>query len=94
METRIRSDANILVDTKMAEVAAGVLELESTSGRCEENTDWNYEIEVEQSGILGLMLVKATVTQSQAIASEPISISIIRFMPDPDYDPLDYIDEE
>ena len=95
IEARIRSDANILVDGKMAEVSAGIIELQSTSSSViEENPDWMYSVDVQQSGQLGLLMVMVTVEQTPNSASNPISMSVVRLMPDPEYDPLDYIDEE
>lgn len=95
IEAKIRSDANILVDGKMAEVSAGIIELQSTSSSViEENPDWMYSVDVQQSGQLGLLMVMVTVEQTPNSASNPISMSVVRLMPDPEYDPLDYIDEE
>ena len=86
VETRARTDANILVDTKMAEVAAGVLPLESASGiLIEEDPDWEYSVDVanaEQNGLLSV-----TVTVQQSSVENPIAISVVRFMADPEYEP-------
>lgn len=95
VEARIRSDANILVDGKMAEVSAGIIELQSVSASViDENPDWMYSVDVQDSGQLGLLMVVVTVEQTPNSASNPVSMSVVRFMPDPEYDPLDYIDEE
>ena len=95
VEAKIRSDANILADSKMAEVAAGVLDLQSAAERpFDENPDWLYSIQVQPSPQLGLLMVTVTVEQSPASSANPISFSLVRFVPDPDYDPLDYIEEQ
>lgn len=95
VEAKIRSDANILADSKMAEVAAGVLELQSAAERpFNENPDWLYSVQVQQSPQLGLLMVTVTVEQSPVSSANPISFSLVRFVPDPDYDPLDYIEEQ
>ena len=60
----------------------------------EENPDWMYSVDVQQSGQLGLLMVMVTVEQTPNSASNPISMSVVRLMPDPEYDPLDYIDVE
>ena len=87
-EARIRHQANILADTKMAEVSAGVIELNSVSGSViEEDPDWLYAVNVEPSDYLGLLMVTVTVQQTPASAAEPVSLSLTRFMPDPDFDP-------
>ncbi len=53
-----------------------------------------YSVDVQQAGQLGLLMVMVTVEQTPNSASNPISMSVVRLMPDPEYDPLDYIDEE
>ena len=87
LNTRLRSDANILLDTKMAEIASGVLDLESVSGNpIEENPDWNYSVFIEQSEQIGLLLVRRSsgTVRTRGFRSRSMSA---RFMPDPDYDP-------
>ena len=85
-ETQMMTDASILVDTKMAEVAAGVIPLESANGvLIEENPDWVYSVDVASAEQIGLLSVTVTVQQSQL--ENPLSISVVRFMADPDYEP-------
>ena len=87
LSARLRSEANILCDTKMAEVAAGVLDLEPVSGSpIEESPDWNCSVFIEPSGQNGLLLVNVRVTNNQT-EGVPITVDVSRFMPDPDYDP-------
>lgn len=87
LSARLRSEANILCDTKMAEVASGVLDLEAVSGSpIEEDPDWNYSVFIEKSDQNGLLLVTVRVTNNQT-ESTPIAVEVARFMPDPDYDP-------
>lgn len=85
-EVRIYTDASILVDSKMAEVASGVLELEQVSGvSIDTDPDWAYSVSIEESDQIGLLSV--TVTVEQTNIANPVSLSVVRFMPDPDYDP-------
>ena len=71
----------------MSEIAAGIIELESSGPRpTPENPDWLFEVEQQDAGELGLLLIKLTVTQANV--EEPIEVVLHRFMPDPDYDPL------
>ncbi len=87
-EARLRSEATILCDTKMAEISAGVLDLESVSDvAIEENQEWEYSVDVEPSNQTGLLIATVTVRQSPAVAANPLSLSLVRFIPDPDYDP-------
>ena len=88
VNTRMRSEGNILCDTKMAEVAAGVLDLESVNGRyIEENPDWSYSVFIDEAEQNGLLLVTVAVTNTKT--ANPLTIDVARFMPDPDYDPLE-----
>ncbi len=87
-QARLRNDANILCDSKMAELAAGVIETTSTGGQpIIENPDWNYSVDVQPSQQLGLLSATVTVEQNPDVAAFPISMSIVRFVPDPDYEP-------
>ena len=86
LDTRLRSEANILCDAKMAELSAGVLELRSygpTPIRDEPN--WYFSVDVQDSPQLGLLY--ATVTVGQTNVEDPLMVSINRFLPDPDFDP-------
>ena len=88
LETRLRSDGNLLCETKMSEVVAGIIELESTRAvTIEENRDWEYSVQVEPSDQLGLLFVRVSVMQTEDASNTPIEISFVRFVPDPDYEP-------
>ena len=86
LQTRLRSEANIFCDTKMAELSAGVLELRAFSPTPIENEpEWYFTVAVENSTEVGLL--HATVTVGQSESEDPLLVSITRFLPDPDYDP-------
>jgi hypothetical protein len=88
LRARLRSDANILCDAKMAELAAGFLPLTSSSGGpIPDNPEWTYTIDVQPSAQRGLLVATVTVEQSDASVPVPISLSVVRFLPDPDYEP-------
>ena len=83
---RLRSEANLLCDTKMAEISAGVLELKTYSPTpIPDNPDWLFSCNVQESSYLGLLVV--TMSVQQANVEDPASIQIVRYVPDPDYDP-------
>ena len=83
---RLGSDAQMACDTKMAEIVAGVLPLESTSGgTIDELPGWEYSVETQQAEIDGLLLVKVIVQEVDA--ADPMIFDVQRFVPDPDYDP-------
>lgn len=86
LQTRYRSEANLYADAKMAELASGVLPLESGGGVIEGVEGWNYNVRVETSLQPGLLLATVTVDRDQT-SNIPISISLVRLIPDPDYEP-------
>lgn len=89
-DAKLQTEAYIICDAKMAEVVAGVLPLESSGAQAvEENPDWSFAVEVNSSDRMGLLRVRVKVEQSDNITSYPISYSIDRFVPDPDYDPAE-----
>lgn len=88
LQVRIRSDANLLCDSKMAELAAGVLPAQSTGNQSIAGSPgWNYSIDIQPSLQPGLLTATVTVEQNAETSSTPTSMSIVRFLPDPDYDP-------
>ena len=88
LQVRIRSDANLLCDSKMAELAAGVIPAKSTGNQTIDGSPgWNYSIDIQPSLQPGLLTATVTVQRNAEIASNPTSMSIVRFLPDPDYDP-------
>lgn len=87
-KTKFRSEAQILCNTKMAEVSAGVLPLETVStASIPENPDWTYSIQVQSSDLTGLLLVQVAVApvNMQIEKFEPFLLT--RLLPDPDYEP-------
>ena len=87
-QAQLRSDANILVDSKMAEVVSGVLPLEAASGASIEGfPDWVYSVDIQRTEILGLLNVTVEVTALNS--SVPVRMSVARLVPDPDFDPLE-----
>ncbi len=88
LQARLRSEANILCDTKMAELAAGVLPANSSGSQSiDDSPGWSYAIDLQPSQQLGLLVATVTVEQTEESSATPVSMSIVRFMPDPDYEP-------
>ena len=85
VKARDLSDATILCDSVMAELAAGSIDFGSTSGATIPNVPgWEYSVETVQSDVPGLLLTTVAVSRTGASA---ISMSIVRMLPDPDYVP-------
>lgn len=93
LQARLRNDANIIADSKMAELAAGVLPLESSGNSpIDEHPGWSYSVDLQSSLQLGLFMATVTVSYGEESNNIPTSLSIVRFIPDPDYEPEE--DEE
>lgn len=79
---------NRLADSAMAELAAGVIEPNAVSASAfPDQPDWSYSIEIENAGVPGLLT--ATVTVENTKFRPNVSVSIMRLMVDPNYDPLE-----
>lgn len=83
-DVRIRSEANMIADSTMAEIAAGVIDFKSGGGSVESKPNWEYTITTQPSVQPGLLSVTVTVSQRQSTSN--VSISLVRFVADPDYE--------
>jgi len=84
---------NRLADSAMAEVAAGVVEPSSVSGKSfPGERGWTYSIEIESAPVPGLLTAIVTV---ENLEFQPnVSVAITRLVVDPDYDPLEARSED
>ncbi len=83
VKARDLSDATILCDSIMAELAAGSIDFGSTAGATIPNVPgWEYSIETVQSNVAGLLLTTVAVSRQN---SNSVAMSIVRMLPDPDY---------
>lgn len=87
-EARLRAAAAIHCDAIMAEVAAGARE-PSGSGNVPGSDEWTFSVNSTAGVQPGLLSVTVTVTQIVGSGGNPLSLSVVRFMPDPDYKPED-----
>lgn len=85
-DVQLRSEANMIADSTMAEVAAGVLEFGASGGSVESNPLWKYEIDSQDSSQPGLKSVTVRVSLEDNTNSN-ISVSLVRLMVDPDFEP-------
>lgn len=85
-DMQFRSEANMIADTTMAEVAAGVIDFASGGGPVESNPEWQYEIKTEQSQQPGLLSVTVRVSREND-PDNNISVSLVRLIADPDFEP-------
>ncbi len=88
LQAQFRSEANLHADSKMAELVAGVLPIESTGDTdIEEAPGWQYSVQIEDSFQPGLFLATVIVKNGEDSVIIPNGLSIVRFIPDPDYEP-------
>jgi general secretion pathway protein I len=82
---RDMTQAELLAESKMAEVAAGIMATEAVQGApCESDPDnWLYSIAVDPTEVEGLMSVTVTVTQNLPPEQRPAEFSLVRWMRDP-----------
>ena len=85
-DVRMRSEANMIADTTMAEVAAGVIDFGSSGGSVDSNPLWQYEVNSQQSSQPGLLSVTVKVSLADD-SSNKISVSLVRLIVDPDFEP-------
>ena len=86
--TKWRSEAQILCNTKMAELSAGVLPLETVStASISENPEWAYSVQVQSSDLTGLLLVQVSVAPVNMSIDKFEPFLLTRLIPDPDYEP-------
>lgn len=86
-QATLRNEASILCDAKMAELAAGVIPLQSSGESIvDEAPDWRYSVSIADGAQPGLLVGTVTVTRID-MNRQPLSMSVVRFLPDPDYEP-------
>jgi type II secretion system protein I len=82
------SEAQILCDSMMAEISAGVVPPESSSRTSFElDPRWVYSVEVQAADKPGLLRVHVLVERADAQFADDVAFSLMRFVPDPNYDP-------
>ena len=93
LQAQLRNDANIMASATMAELVAGITPIEST-GETEipGYPGWYFSIDIQDSLQPGLFMATVIVSRGDSSNSVPTSVSIVRFIPDPDYEPEE--DEE
>ena len=80
------SKAQIMADSRMAELSAGAIPLQSVAeAPCEEDPEWVYTVNVGESGRVGLLTVEVIVQQDSTIYPRPLSIKLARWIVDPEF---------
>jgi hypothetical protein len=86
-KARDLTTAQILCETKVAEIVTGLIPAVSVSAApivdAGSGNDWQYTIETQPVGQPGLLAVRVTVQQNPEYASRPASFALVRWMIDP-----------
>ncbi len=86
---RLINAANRIADSTMAQLAAGAIEPQGAGKTpVAGETDWTYSVEIQQATEPGLLAARVVVENSPE-ATRQVSVSVVRFLIDPDYDPLE-----
>ena len=82
MDARLNVRGTRLAQAKMAEVEAGVVNLQgSTNGTFDDEPDWSYTVDVQSPGPANLYLV--TVKVSRDVKGKPFEMTLSQHLMDP-----------
>ena len=88
LKSQLLNDANMIAGSTMAELVVGAIPLESTGdAEVPGNPGWFYSVDIQDSMQAGLFLATVIVRRGDEESAIPASISIVRLIPDPDYEP-------
>ena len=83
-QARDLTTAQLLCESKSAELAAGIEPIQSLSGTPFDNENkWVYSIEIGEVDQDGLVAVAVLVQQNVESAEKPVSFSLVRWIKDP-----------
>ena len=86
--------AQILAESKMAEVESGITPTQAVEDATFDATDnaldpadpgWHYSISTDSTDETGLLAVRVTVTRNLPEVQHPVKYSLVRWLPDPNY---------
>jgi hypothetical protein len=84
---RDQTTAQILCETKMAELVTGMVPAQATSAApildVGDGNEWLYQIETQQVDQQGLLAVRVVVQQNPDVFSRPASFALVRWIIDP-----------
>ena len=88
LKSQLLNDANMIAGSTMAELVVGAIPLESSGDAEVPNSPGRfYSIDIQDSMQAGLFLATVVVRRGDAESAVSTAISIVRLIPDPDYEP-------
>jgi general secretion pathway protein I len=87
--SRDQTTAQLLGETVMSQIAAGLLPPQAVSSAQIDDPmfqlEWSYSIVIEQVDQQGLIAVWVTIQQSADVAARPVAYTLARWMIDPEF---------
>jgi len=81
---RVLTQAQLLCDSKLNEITAGILIPDPVQGApIETDMEWLYSIDLFPSDQNGIVAVKVTVYQDLPVERRPVTFSLVRWLQDP-----------
>ncbi len=82
---QVLSTSQLLADSIVAEITAGITAAESTEGVVDDygGFRWSYVVQIEQVDQQGLLAVAVTVRENADVSQQPVSYTLVRWMIDP-----------
>jgi len=84
-DARDLTQAQLLCESTMAEVAAGLIPAQAVAGTpCEASPDWAYSIEIGSTEAAGVLSVRVTVAPTEKSTRPGVQFSLVRWLVDPE----------
>ena len=85
MKARQETQAQLLCESKLAEISAGITPAAIISGAVSEVDDgWLYSVDMEATDLEGVVLLRVTFVENVPQRKQPIQFSLTRWIRDPD----------
>ena len=85
MKARQETQAQLLCESKLAEISAGITPAAVISGAVSEVDDgWLYSVDMEATDLEGVVLLRVTFVENVPQRKQPIQFSLTRWIRDPD----------
>ena len=86
--SRDETQAQMLCETKLAEITSGILPVVAVEDMdIEDDPDWLFTVELVEIDRPGLIAVRVTVYQKYVLSGRGIEFSLVRWIPDPTFLP-------
>lgn len=84
-DAQAMTQLQLLCETKMESIVAGVDAAESGSGIFEDHPDTMYQVTTDKPGTPGLLSVRVKTYQNPSNFDNPLEFTLVRWVPDPNF---------